>query len=67
MKTGQQIATTLPKLPHDSVPVGKDEEDNGSPSLERSHVQFALNQKPHWEIAENLGIFDFERGGKSIR
>lgn len=24
----KQIATTLPNLPHDSVPVGTDEEDN---------------------------------------
>ncbi|MFZ2584598.1 MAG: serine--tRNA ligase, partial [Enterococcus aquimarinus] len=54
----QAIATTLPNLAHDSVPVGKDEEDNievrrwGTPG----ELDFAA--KPHWEIAEDLGILD---------
>ena len=25
---------------------------------------FAFEPKPHWEVAENLGILDFERGAK---
>lgn len=60
----QQIATTLPNLPHDSVPVGKDEEDNVEARRWSEPRQFAFEPKPHWEIAENLGILDFERGAK---
>lgn len=58
-------ATVIPNLPHESVPVGEDEEDN----LEiRRWGDELINQvkgkKPHWEIGEELGILDFERGAK---
>ncbi len=53
----------VPNLPHPDVPVGTDEEDNqvvrqvGNPKQEEYF-------KPHWEVAENLGILDFPRAGK---
>lgn len=53
----KQIATTLPNLPHDSVPVGTDEEDNVEIRRWSEPRTFALNQN-HWEIAENLDILD---------
>ena len=59
-----QIATTLPNLPDDSVPVGKDEEDNVEVRRWNTPRNFSFEPKPHWEIAENLGILDFERGAK---
>lgn len=60
----QEIATTLPNLPDDSVPVGKDEDDNVEVRKWSTPRQFAFEPKPHWEVAENLGILDFERGAK---
>ena len=60
----KQIATTLPNLPHDSVPVGSDEEDNVEIRRWSEPRTFAFEPKPHWEIAENLDILDFERGAK---
>jgi seryl-tRNA synthetase len=60
----KQIATTLPNLPHDSVPVGTDEEDNVEIRRWSEPRTFAFEPKPHWEIAENLDILDFERGAK---
>ena len=58
------IATTLPNLPHESTPIGKDEDDNVEVRRHGSVRAFDFAPKPHWEIAENLGILDFERGAK---
>lgn len=59
-----EIATTLPNLPHASVPVGEDEDDNVEVRRWSSPRQFAFEPKPHWEVAEELDILDFERGAK---
>ena len=58
------IATTLPNLPHESTPIGKDEDDNVEVRRHGTVLEFDFEVKPHWEIAENLGILDFERGAK---
>ena len=60
----QEIATTLPNIPHESVPVGKDEDDNVEVRRWSEPKTLDFEPKPHWEIAENLGILDFERGAK---
>lgn len=60
----QHISHTLPNLPHADVPVGADEEDNVEVTRWATPKQFDFEPKPHWEIAENLGILDFERGAK---
>lgn len=54
----------LPNIPHHTVPVGKSEEDN--PEIRRWGMprQFAFLPRPHFEIGEELGILDFERGAK---
>ncbi|MGO3611127.1 MAG: serine--tRNA ligase, partial [Enterococcus sp.] len=59
-----EITTTLPNLPHDSVPIGEDEDDNVEIRRWSTPRQFAFEPKPHWEVAENLDILDFERGAK---
>ncbi|EOH91270.1 serine--tRNA ligase [Enterococcus pallens] len=59
-----EIATTLPNLPHASVPIGEDEEDNVEVRRWSTPRQFAFEPKPHWEVAEKLDILDFERGAK---
>lgn len=58
------LMMTIPNLPHSSVPFGRSEADNeelrswgGKPDLD-------FTPKPHWEIGEDLGILDFERGAK---
>lgn len=58
------IATTLPNLPHESTPIGKDEDNNVEVRRHGTVREFDFEAKPHWEIAENLGILDFERGAK---
>ncbi len=60
----EDFLLTTPNCPHSSVPVGASDQDN----LEIKRVgiirEFDFAPKPHWEIGEQLGILDFERGGK---
>ena len=58
------IATGLPNLPHQSVPVGADEEDNVEIRKWGTPKTFDFETKAHWEIGEDLDILDFERGSK---
>lgn len=60
----QEIATTLPNIPHEDVPVGKDENDNVEVLRYGQVRDFSFEPKAHWDIAENLDILDFERGAK---
>lgn len=58
------IATRLPNVPHESVPVGEDEEDNVEVRKWGTPHTFDFEPKAHYEVAENLGILDFERAAK---
>lgn len=58
------ILHTIPNMPHESVPVGVDEESNIEVRRWGIPKRFDFTPKPHWEIAEELGILDFERGAK---
>jgi seryl-tRNA synthetase len=54
----------LPNLPHPNVPVGADERANVVVRVVGDETPFAFAPRPHWEIGEELGIIDFERGVK---
>ncbi len=54
----------IPNVPHESVPVGTSEKDNKVVRFWGDKPSFGFAPKPHWEIGENLGILDFERGAK---
>jgi seryl-tRNA synthetase len=54
----------IPNVPHESVPVGKDENDNPVVKRWGEISQFSFTPKPHWELGESLGILDFERAAK---
>ncbi|MBI5408253.1 MAG: serine--tRNA ligase [Nitrospirae bacterium] len=54
----------IPNIPHESVPVGKDETENKEVRVWGDKPQFTFEPKNHWDIGENLGILDFERAGK---
>lgn len=60
----QEIIMNIPNVPHASVPVGRDENDNVEVRRVGEVPQFDFAPLPHWELGEKLGIFDFERGGK---
>ena len=52
----------VPNRPHETCPVGKDENDNVEIRKWGEVPTFPFEPKPHWEIGEALGIMDFERG-----
>lgn len=63
----QQVAdiiTVLPNTPHDSVPVGADEEDNVEIRRWGTPRDFDFEVKAHWDLGEDLDILDWERGAK---
>lgn len=55
------LLMTIPNLPHESVPVGKGEEDNPVLSSWGEPPQFDFEPLNHWDIGESLDIIDFER------
>lgn len=60
----QNAALVIPNMPHESVPIGNDSKDNVIVREWGKAPEFAFEPVPHWEIATNLGLIDFERGGK---
>jgi seryl-tRNA synthetase len=55
---------TIPNMPHDSVPVGKTEEDNETVRTWGEVPGLSFQPKEHWELGEKLGILDFDRAAK---
>ena len=60
----QNIILNIPNMLHDSVPFGKDENDNVVYKVYGEKPEFDFEPKPHWDIGENLGILDFKRASK---
>ena len=56
------ILMTLPNRLHETTPVGADENDNPVVRSWGTPRRFDFVPKPHWELAEELGIMDFEKG-----
>jgi len=59
-----RLILSIPNPPHPSVPIGEDEEDNVVVRVWGEKPEFDFEPLPHWEIAEKLGILDFERATK---
>ena len=59
-----QFLLLLPNIPHESVPVGKDETENKEIRKWGEPRQFDFEPKSHDEIGTQLGIMDFERAAK---
>lgn len=59
-----QMMLAIPNIPHESVPVGEDEEDNVEVRTWGEPRKFDFEPKPHWDVATDLGILDFERASK---
>lgn len=60
----REILLSIPNLPHQSVPVGRDSKDNLEVRKIGPKPEFDFSPRPHWEIGVNLGILDFERAVK---
>lgn len=58
----KRVMLSIPNIPHQSVPVGKDETENVEVRRWGVPREFDFEPKAHYEIGEALGILDFERG-----
>ena len=58
------ILMIIPNMYHETTPIGKDEEENVEIRKWGTPREFSFLPKSHWEIGEDLGILDFERGAK---
>ena len=54
----------IPNLPHPDVPDGKDADANKEVRRHLEPKKFDFEPLAHWDIGVNLGILDFEMGGK---
>ncbi len=59
-----QLLLKLPNILHNSVPFGKDENDNIVERLVGKPPKFDFKPKSHVEIAQHLDLIDFERAAK---
>lgn len=62
--TVKDMASRLPNLPNPTIPVGPDESANVELRKVGTPREFDFEPKAHWDIGEDLGILDFDRGAK---
>lgn len=58
------LLLSIPNLPHETVPIGDTEDDNVEIRKWGELPQFDFEPKPHWDVATELEIIDFERAAK---
>ncbi|AXH14044.1 serine--tRNA ligase [Malaciobacter mytili] len=58
------IVLTVPNLPDENVPNGADENDNIVLEVVGEKPTFTFEPKEHWDLGEQNGWLDFERGVK---
>src|SRR5258708_4009637 len=63
-KRMRDLLTTLPNLPHESVPVGKDESANIEVRRWGTKPELAFDPKDHVDLGTALGILDLDRAAK---
>jgi len=59
-----ELMVGLPNLPLDTVPDGQDETQNQVIREAGVIRTFPFTPRPHWELGEELGVIDLERGAK---
>lgn len=57
----REILSTLPNIPHETVPVGKDESDNVEVRRWGTAPKFSFEPQDHVDLGVSLGILDLER------
>jgi seryl-tRNA synthetase len=59
-----ELLSTVPNIPHESVPVGLDESDNFEVRRWGTKPEFDFEPKDHVDIGTALGILDLDRAAK---
>ncbi|GAB1402169.1 serine--tRNA ligase [Elusimicrobiota bacterium] len=60
----EDILMRIPNIPDETIPAGKDSNDNVVIRTFGEVPKFSFKPKHHWEIGEKLGILDFETASK---
>ncbi|MDX1419072.1 MAG: aminoacyl--tRNA ligase-related protein, partial [Rubricoccaceae bacterium] len=60
----QALLLEIPNPPHPSVPVGQSAESNAVEHEWGEKPSFGFEAKPHWDLAAQHGLIDFEAGAK---
>ena len=60
-----KILSNLPNLPHEDVPIGKDESSNKVVNTVGSIRNFDFKVKSHFELGEKLNMLDFDLATKT--
>jgi seryl-tRNA synthetase len=60
----QALIETIPNIPDESVPLGKDESENIVLRTVGEKPSYDFEPLPHWELGPKLGIIDFDQGVK---
>ena len=60
----RDVLSAIPNIPHESVPVGRDSEQNVEVRRVGEPRRFDFEPKAHWDLGAELGILDLERAAK---
>ena len=60
----RELLAGIPNVPHESVPVGRDSEENVEIKRCGEPRKFDFEPKAHWDLGPELGILDLERAAK---
>ena len=60
----RELLAGIPNIPHESVPIGRDSEDNKEVRRVLEPRRFDFEPKAHWDLGQALGILDLERAAK---
>jgi seryl-tRNA synthetase len=63
-ETLEKMLLGMPNIPHPSVPVGQDENDNPVVQTVGEPRKFDSEPLAHWDIGTRLNILDFERAAR---
>ena len=58
------LLLSIPNIPHESVPVGKDDSENVEVRKNGRPREFTFSPRAHWDIGKSLDILDPERAAK---
>jgi seryl-tRNA synthetase len=56
------LVSEIPNIPDPEVPIGVDDSDNVVLRVIGEIPEYDFEPKPHWDLGQDLGIIDFERG-----
>ena len=60
-----EVLSLIPNIPHDDVPVGKDEKSNIEVLKSGKIPNFSFTPKSHYELGEDLNMLDFDLATKT--